>query len=124
VPPLFQSPDLCWREAGVFGVAASRSVRSGTCKATHRALLADTIPATALRRRGLMHRKLGQLPEAMADFTALIDADRGNSDAHNARARTLLGVQRRLDQPNAQHSKHLLYTRSFGERACRISLQA
>jgi tetratricopeptide (TPR) repeat protein len=59
--------------------------------------LADTIPATALRRRGLMHRELGQLQEAMADFSALIDADRGNSDAHNARARTLLELGRLED---------------------------
>jgi hypothetical protein len=52
--------------------------------------LAHTIPAAALLRRGLMHRELGQVPEAMADFTALIDADRGNSQARDERARTLL----------------------------------
>ena len=47
-----------------------------SAKRTIELFLTDTIPATALRRRELMHRELGQLPEAMADFTALIDADR------------------------------------------------
>jgi hypothetical protein len=36
--------------------------------------LAGTAAAAALRRRGMMHRELGQLPESLADFTALIDA--------------------------------------------------
>ena len=54
--------------------------------------LAHTLPALALLRRGLMHRELGQVPEAMADFIALIDADRGNSEARHERARTLLDL--------------------------------
>jgi len=56
--------------------------------------LAHTIPAAALLRRGLMHRELGHLPEAMADFTALIDADRSNSEARHERARTLLELDK------------------------------
>jgi tetratricopeptide (TPR) repeat protein len=59
--------------------------------------LAGTVPAAALRRRGIMHRELGQLSEAMADFTALIDADRGNPDARHERARTLLDLGRLHD---------------------------
>ena len=35
----------------------------------------QVVPAKALLRRGMMHRELGELSEAMADFTALIDAD-------------------------------------------------
>jgi hypothetical protein len=45
----------------------------------------------------MMYRELGQLPEAMADFTALIDADWGNSDARHERARTLLEPDRLKD---------------------------
>jgi tetratricopeptide (TPR) repeat protein len=56
--------------------------------------LAGTVPAAALLRRGTMHRELGQPDEAMADFTALIDADWGNSDARYERARTLLLLER------------------------------
>jgi tetratricopeptide (TPR) repeat protein len=59
--------------------------------------LAGTVPARALLRRGIMHRELGQLDEAIADFTALIDADLGNPDARNERARTLLKLDRLND---------------------------
>ena len=59
--------------------------------------LDGTVPAAALRRRGMMHRELGQLAEALADFTALIDADWGNSDARQERARTLLDLGRLRD---------------------------
>jgi hypothetical protein len=59
--------------------------------------LAGSVPAAALLRRGTMHRELGQLNEVMADFTALIDADLGNPDARNERARTLLELGRLND---------------------------
>jgi tetratricopeptide (TPR) repeat protein len=59
--------------------------------------LAGTVPAAALLRRGMMRRKLGQSAEAMADFTALVDADKGNSEARYERARTLLDLGRLND---------------------------
>ena len=45
----------------------------------------------------MIHRELGQLAEALPDFTALIDADWGNSDARQERARTLLDLGRLHD---------------------------
>jgi tetratricopeptide (TPR) repeat protein len=59
--------------------------------------LADTMPATALLHRGMMHRELGQSAGAMADFNALIDADKGNHEARYERARTLLALDRLND---------------------------
>src|SRR5262245_23783372 len=59
--------------------------------------LAGTVPAAALLRRGMMHREVGQPAEAMADFTALVVADKGNSEAHYERARTLFDLGRLND---------------------------
>src|SRR5262245_15732009 len=59
--------------------------------------LAGTTPESAKRRRGVMHRELGELSEAMADFIALIDADHGNAEARYERARTLLELGRPSD---------------------------
>ena len=50
-----------------------------------------------MRHRGVVHRELGDLSQAMADFDALIEADHGNADARYERARTLLELGRLSD---------------------------
>ena len=59
--------------------------------------LAGSLPELAMRHRGVGHRELGDLSQAMADFDALIEADHGNSDARYERARTLLELGRLSD---------------------------
>jgi tetratricopeptide (TPR) repeat protein len=83
--------------------AVTANWRSGTTQMHAHAkrpielFLAGTTPESAKRRRGVMHRELGELSEAMADFIALIDADHGNAEARYERARTLLELGRPSD---------------------------
>jgi hypothetical protein len=93
----FGAPVFCKRRVACKLARDTYSQAVASAKRPVELFLAGTVPAAALRRRGVMHREVGQLAEALADFTALIDADWGNSDARQERARTLLDLGRLRD---------------------------